>query len=327
MSRRLEKPDIDQIAADWVVRLDARAPSAEQQQALNDWLAEDDRHYGAYMRARAIFLQFGLSLSQRHNERATVASEPSQPLLTRRRVLLLTGGSLAAAIAGMGVFALRSDRDYSTRIGEVRRVPLPDGSAITLNTQTRLTVAFSNLSREVRLLRGEALFEVAADALRAFTVKSFNTSITSAAATFTVRALRPDDLQVMVRDGEVQVTETAHITPVRLNANTVVRTVNASPANAAAPLLAEQLSPIEVDRRLSWQRGLLSFEDIPLGDALREFSRYSDTRIVIDEPAISKLRVVGLYSASDPVGFAKTVAISLGLKFEMRDGVAHLNSA
>jgi transmembrane sensor len=48
---------------------------------------------------------------------------------------------------------------------------------------------------------------------------------------------------------------------------------------------------------------------------------------VIDEPAISKLRVVGLYSASDPVGFAKTVAISLGLRFEMRDGVAHLNSA
>jgi hypothetical protein len=58
-----------------------------------------------------------------------------------------------------------------------------------------------------------------------------------------------------VRDGEVQVTETAHITPVRLNANTVVRAVNASTANAAAPLLAEQLSPIEVDRRLSWQRG------------------------------------------------------------------------
>jgi transmembrane sensor len=67
MSRRLEKPDIDQAAADWVVRLDARALSAEQQQALNDWLAEDERHYGAYMRARAIFLQFGLSLSQRHN--------------------------------------------------------------------------------------------------------------------------------------------------------------------------------------------------------------------------------------------------------------------
>jgi transmembrane sensor len=327
MSRQPKNPGIDQLAADWVVRLDARSFTVADQQALNDWLAEDERHFGAYMRARAIFLQYGLVVSQRSHERRIPKPEASQPMLTRRRMLLLAGGSLAAGVAGIGVLVTHLDRVYSTRIGEVRRVPLPDGSAITLNTQTRLSVAFSDLAREVHLLRGEALFEVAADTLRTFMVSTFDTSIRSAAATFTVRALRADDVQVMVRDGEVQVAGTRRVAPVRLHANTVARPAISSVPNATAVLVAEPLAPIEVDRRLSWQRGQLSFEDVTLGDALQEFSRYSDTRVVIDEPAISQLRVVGLYSASDPVGFAKTVAISLGLRFEMRDGVAHLNSA
>jgi transmembrane sensor len=327
MSRQLEKPSIDQIAADWVARLDGRVASAREQRALDDWLAEDERHFGAYARAQAISLQFGLLLSQRAKERSTPAVEPSGPLLTRRQMLWLGSGSLAAGIAGVSVFMLCSERDYSTRIGEVRRVPLPDGSAVTLNTQTHLSVAFSNLTRTVRLLCGEALFEVAADARRGFTVTTFGTSVSSSAAAFVVRALRRDDVQVMVRDGEVQVTEIARPAAVRLQANTVVRAVIPSTPNVPAPLQAERLAAVEVDRRLSWQRGLLSFEDVTLSEALREFSRYSDTRVVIDEPAISQLRVVGLYSASDPVGFAKTAAISLGLRFEMRDGVAHLNSA
>jgi transmembrane sensor len=327
MPRQPEKPGIDQIAADWVGRLDGRVASTEEQRALDDWLTEDERHFGAYMRARAISLQLGLVLAQRAKERHTPAVELSRPLLTRRQMLFLGGGSLAAGVAGLGVLALHSERNYSTRIGELRRVPLPDGSAVTLNTQTRLCVAFSNLTRAVRLLYGEALFEVAADAQRAFTVTTFGTSISSSAAAFVVRALRRDDVQVMVRDGEVQVAEIARPAAVRLQANTVVRAVIPSRPSVPAALVAEQLAPIEVDRRLSWQRGLLSFEDVTLAEALREFSRYSDTRVLIDEPAISQLRVVGLYSASDPVGFAKTAAISLGLRFEMRDGVAHLNSA
>jgi len=88
-----------------------------------------------------------------------------------------------------------------------------------------------------------------------------------------------------------------------------------------------RLDPVEVDRRLAWQRGQLSFEDVSLRDALQEFARYSDTPVVIDDPAISQLKVVGLYSASDPVGFAKTVAISLGLRVELRDGVVHLKTS
>jgi transmembrane sensor len=327
MSRQLEKHGIDQVAADWVARLDGRVASAQEQRALDEWLAEDERHFGAYARAQAISLQLGLLLSQRDKARHTPAVEASRPVLTRRQMLLLGGGSLAAGIAGVGVFMSWSERDYSTRIGEVRRVPLPDGSAVTLNTQTHLSVAFSNLTRTVRLLCGEALFEVAADARRGFTVTTFGTSVTSSAAAFVVRALRRGDVQVMVRDGEVQVTEIMRPAPVRLQANTVVRAVIPSRPIVTAPLVTEQIAPIEVDRRLSWQRGLLSFEDVTLSEALREFSRYSDTRVVIDEPAISQLRVVGLYSASDPVGFAKTAAISLGLRFEMRDGVAHLNSA
>jgi transmembrane sensor len=92
-------------------------------------------------------------------------------------------------------------------------------------------------------------------------------------------------------------------------------------------LTAERIDPAEVERRLAWQRGQLSFEDVTLDDSLQEFARYGDQRVVIDDPSIGSLKVVGLFSTSDPIGFARTVAISLRLRLEMRGGVAHLKAA
>ena len=347
MSSEPDNSDIDAEAAAWVIRLDGRTPTAEEGRLLNLWLEQDARHVGAYARACAIYLQFDRMLAPANSAAfpdTGAAVAVTSPLgtspagiapahragMTRRRMLLwTTGGSLAAALAGITLFEQRSVLEYSTRIGEMRREPLPDGSAITLNTNTTLAVSYTERSREVKLLRGEVLVEATADPARLFKLVALDTRITTLAAAFAVRLLNREGLQVMVQNGQVDVFEpSSPAKAVTLPANTVAQPRSAMGLqNTAAPLVTERIAPAEVERRLAWQRGQLSFEDVTLDYALREFARYGTVRVVIDDPSIASLKVVGLYSASDPIGFARMVAVSLGLHVEVRAGVAHLKSA
>lgn len=334
MSGEPENSDIDAEAARWVVRLDGRSPTASEQRSLDEWLDKDVRHLGAYARARAIYLQFDqlratAATGDAGSPESQLAVHPAK--LSRRRVLLWTsGGALAAALSGVALLERRSVLEYSTRIGEMRREPLPDGSAITLNTGTTLAVAYTERLREVKLLRGEVLVEAAADPVRQFKLDAPDTQITTSAAAFSVRVLNRDGVQIMVQNGQVQVAAetSSRASPLTLQANTLALPPHAAgTAKPDLPLITERIDPAEVERRLAWQRGQISFEDVTLDYALREFARYGAVRVVIDDPSIASLKVVGLYSASDPIGFARNVALSLGLRLELRGGVAHLKAA
>ena len=330
MSGERNHSDIDADAADWVVRMDGRTPAPAEQRALEEWLGKDVRHVGAYARARAVYMRFdrlrtATAAAHPEVERAPKGLEPS-----RRKVLLwASGGALAAALSGLTLLRQSSVQEFSTRIGEMRRESLPDGSSITLNTATTLAVRYTERLREVRLLSGEVLVEAAADPLRVFKLDVLGTSITTTAAAFAVRLLQHQGMQVMVQQGQVQVLEpSSHARTVTLPANTLaLPPVAVGPQDTDAPLVAEPIDPTEVERRLAWQRGQLSFEDVTLDYALQEFSRYGAVRVVIDDPSIANLKVVGLYSSSDPIGFARAICVSLGLRLEMREGIAHLKTA
>ena len=56
--------------------------------------------------------------------------------------------------------------------------------------------------------------------------------------------------------------------------------------------------------------------------AAQEFARYTDRRIIIDDPEVARRTVVGLFVANDPEGFARAVATSFGLQAQdAADGV------
>src|SRR3546814_1931322 len=85
----------------------------------------------------------------------------------------------------------------------------------------------------------------------------------------------------------------------------------------AAPTRKIEVKPLrvpDVERHLAWRAGMLSFSGATLEAAAAQFARYSELRIIIDDPLGAPQRVVGLYSANDPDGFAHAVALSLGVR-------------
>ena len=307
---------IDARAAAWVAREDRGPLDADEVAARDTWLQAASRHLGAYARARAAFVRLERSQALGPDFMSQSGAPPARP--SRRRLpwhAAVAAGLCAVVLAG--VLLIQGPTRHATALGEVLRVPLPDGSALVLNSNSQVSVDFSERGREVRLLKGEALFEVASDPERPFSVIAGETRVTAVGTAFSVHRGRSGDLEVIVREGVVDV-DGGDPQPVRVTANFKA---------SARPGLDLQIEPLQVEqtgRELAWSDGMLAFEGDTLAQAAAQFARYSNVRILIDDPEIAQKRVAGLYSATDPDGFAAAVAASMGLRIERSERGIHL---
>ena len=329
---------LDEIAANWVARMDARALTGDEERQLQEWLDSDVRCLGAYARARAIFVSPDIASA------IPAARNPYFGNLIRR------GGLLAAAacalIVSVLLFSQREQvetRVYVSELGEVRQIPLEDGSRITLNTNSSLQVEYRKDSRRVALQRGEAYFEVARDARRPFVVIGSSAQARAIGTSYSVRMKEAvGEMQIRVVSGRVAVEAPQ---PDVIAPLAAVRNWLGSKANNAAYLNANQqadvrlgkdahgsgqiqlsirdLQPGIFERSLMWREGLLSFEGVTLAEAIEEFSRYSRQKIII-RGALAQERVSGLFAAADPVAFAHAIALSLKIKLRTDEGVITL---
>lgn len=328
MSNRLPNSQIDELAADWVARVDREALPVHEAETLAAWLAEDSRHLGAYARARAVFLHFdrasalGGGFDANAFERCTHKTDQA----SRRWFLRAAGGAVVAAAAGVAGVAILNNpvRHFTTRLGEVLRLSLEDGSSITLNSASAIKVEFQRARRMVQLFRGEALFDVAKDVLRPFVVEVGGDRVVAVGTSFSVQHAISGIVEVLVQEGSVEFAhgvDSGWEQSVRVVANSVAL------ASDSAHIEVKPLQTIEVSRRLAWREGMISFDGDTLAQAADQFARYSDIRIVIDDPSIAARSVVGLYSAGNPEGFARAVAMSMDLRVERFGDSVHLKPA
>jgi len=311
--------EIDAEAADWAARIDRGPLPPQDESRFQDWLAADPRALGAYARIRALALT---------SERARALGTDFDPARfadtapSRRHVVQAGGAIAAAALLGVGGWQmLRGRGRFSTGKGETKVVALKDGSVVTLNTASEIQVHFTDGLRAVDLVRGEALFDVAKNKARPFVVAAGDTRVRVVGTRFTVRRLDAMPVQVVVREGIVDVSKPANgAPPVRIFANDMAQTGQ----DGASQVSAKALTVAQVDRQMAWRKGQIAFEGETLAQAAMEFSRYSDTRIVIDDPALAKEEIAGLFNATDPVGFARTIALSLNAHASVAEGEVRL---
>ncbi|MBY8825263.1 FecR family protein [Sphingomonas colocasiae] len=314
--------EIDAVAADWAARIDRGALSPADEGELDAWIAGDARRLGAFMRMRAVALQSNSARALGPDfdpEAFAQAEPPAATPITRRRLFWLGGSAVAAsALGAIGLGLMMRDTVYETKLGEMRVVTLEDGSAVTLNTASRIRVAFADARRTVTLEEGEALFDVAKDPARPFIVEAGGTSVRAVGTSFSVKRLSDAPVEVLVREGIVEVAQPATPRPVRMTANMRIVTSHA----VAQPVA---IAPTEVDREIAWRSGRIAFEGEPLAQAAAAFGRYSDTRIIIEDPGIGREEITGLFASNDPVTFARAAAASLELKAVIGPGEVRLS--
>lgn len=316
--------NIDDIAAAWVAREDRAPLTAEAEAERDAWLQADSRHFGAYARAHAVLARTdrARALSAGSMRRTSIARSSTRR--ARRLFKWAVGAAAMFSLLAIGVHRQDDGAEYyATRKGEILRVPLQDGSAITLDSDSQVRVSYSDSRRDIRLLQGEALFDVAKNPQRPFVVRAEETDVTAIGTSFAVSLTerRSGGVEVLVREGVVDVTDVqGAVAPARLLAN--YRAL----ANRSHGIRIEAVPTDDLQQQLAWREGMLSFNGDTLSVAAAQFLRYSDTRIVINDPLVGSRRIVGLYSASDPRGFAHSVALSLGLVVEQHGNDVRLSS-
>jgi len=288
--------------------------STAEDAALEAWLSGDPRRLGALARAQALYdgSDAARALGPEFDPAAFQSKPPARP--SRRNLIGWGGGAIAAGlVAGVGALGVSTyaSRAYASQRGEVRLIPLDDGSAITLNTDSKVRVR----RRTVELLRGEALFEVAKGE-QPFVVSADALSVMATTAAFVVKAIAGAPVSVVVREGQVSVTDRGQRTQVAANQQIALSTQRPQ---------VEAVAPAALSRQLAWREGKIAFEGETMAQAAREFARYSDTRLVIDDPALAQEPVSGLFAANDPVSFARSASQAFGVRLEIEGRTVRLS--
>lgn len=295
MTERETAREIDDQAADWAARLDARA-LGEDQARFDAWLSGDRRRRGALLRAQA-----GLSLIVTPVEaREGISETVRRP---DRRALIAGVGAAAAAMGALVLIPVLSNKRYRTDVGEIRRVPLEDGSLAAINTDTAIDIGFQPKQRAIRLDRGEAWFQVAKDASRPFVVTAGAVQVRAVGTAFSVRR-RAMGVDVLVTEGVVEVTSGKTGAPTRVSAGNRIFVSDAG--KTARPLHR----PLEMDRALAWRDGQIALDGDTVAAAVSEFNRYNTRKIVVTDPRLEGRRIVGWFHTNEPESFARAVALS-----------------
>ena len=319
MSAQQTASEIDDDAAAWAVRIDARDLEPADDPELQTWLSADARRHGALLRAQAAlsFLDRGRALAGADDPAAIARRGPS-----RRTLLIGAGAGGGALAAGLGAAVLLGGEvsRYSTGLGEIRQVPLKDGSVVAINTRSAIEVRLDRRLRGVTLQAGEAWFEVAKDAARPFVVQAGQVRVRAMGAAFSMRRLG-EACDVLVTDGVVEAwLEGGSERPARLPAG--CRSVIVA---GRAPQVVE--APEDIERSLSWRSGMIALEGQTLAEAAEEFNRYNARRILIADPVLARRRFVGLFRTNDPAGFAAAVSATLGARVTMSADAISLGRA
>ncbi|MCI4592330.1 FecR domain-containing protein [Sphingobium sp. BYY-5] len=315
-ARALEQIDSPQAtAAAYFSHFRSPNATAEDYVAFEHWHARDEAHRSAWARIEREWEEAGKMRTD-----ARILAIREQAIANRRprrrwRRPLATAAALGALLIGGSViwhrhtnapaaFVQAEGRTISTGIGQQASFRMADGSTITVNTGSTLSVSESDTRRSSFLKQGEAFFEVAKNPRKPFVVEVEGVTVTALGTAFAVRDLGDGGVRVTLAHGRVRVD---------------------MPAASGKPAQSAILSPqtellwqagrfrttsVDVDRQLGWRQGMIAFDHMPLDQAVAEINRYSPQEIIIASPALAHYPISGSFRIGVTRGFLQSLELS-----------------
>ncbi|MCI5074041.1 FecR domain-containing protein [Oricola sp.] len=307
-------PDaITDEALDWFMRLQDSTPDAAILRDFERWRRSDDRHLEAFDRLERMHGMASMRLAVEADDRKRGAlsmnSHRAHAGTVPARVRTMVAAAAAIIVLAVGVLQgpdlwLDWQADHVTAVGERKTIDLPDGSVMRLNTASAAALDFEDGRRSVRLLKGEAYFDVRHDDAHPFTVTAQFSETVDIGTAFAVRRGDTGD-SIVLEEGLVDVSRFSWPEDrVRLDPGQMIVADE------------DSLSPVgEVDlaRALAWLDGRIIFREQSFATALATLRRYYDGRVIVADNRLKDLLVSGNYDLDQPEAAIRTLAEAAGV--------------
>ena len=222
------------------------------------------------------------------------------------------------------VLGTAANGTYTTAIGEQKVLKLSDKSEIQIDTNSQIRIAYSDVRRQIYLLRGKAHFDVAKNSKRPFEVYAGGGMVRAVGTAFSVH-LTQRDIKVTVDEGRV---ELVRVKPSAKEVLGIAPNNEIAPASGVTGSARQKETPDtrevflsldrglsasfnheretitklaenELSRELAWRRGLLIFVGDPLSRIIAEVNRYTAARIEIIDPELNDLMLGGRFKVGE----------------------------
>jgi transmembrane sensor len=297
-------------AMDWLIRLQESRDDPRAREDFDAWLSGSSERVAAWRQAQRTWRLLGEVPPAHESEWRALAGfvadqnqrrRPGERGLRqfgaarRRWVVGLAAAGVAACLAVLMVPALllRMQSDYATTTAESRIVMLDDGTTVQLAPDSAIKLDFSLERRQVKLLAGEAFFDVARNPVRPFIVDADGVKVKVLGTAFDVR-LSSSDARVELARGMVDVSYDgkAGQAPQTLKPGQMLL-VNRNSG-------AMEKGEIAVDDVASWRDGRIFVNEASVASVVEQIQRYHHAWIAIPDRTLAAQTVTGLYDLSDP---------------------------
>jgi transmembrane sensor len=310
---------IREEAAAWFARRRDGGCVPSEEAAFEEWCERSKAHATAYAETELAWYQWKqLQTSNRMREMAAAAMAATAPRRRsapagRRSAQLLAAACIVAAVI-IGAIGLLPKLlssppvSYSTALGEQRTEQLPDGTRVTLNTETALQVRYGHGHREIVLEHGEAMFDVVHDTAHPFVVTAGDGRVTDLGTRF---AIRDDGGMAIVTllQGRVEIAardERRELTP-------------GEQARYGGPIAGISVRKVDPAAVTAWLRGRLDFNGMPLAQAIADANRYSAVKLRLGDPKLADMPVGGSFRAGDNAAIAAALSAVFPVRVTRND--------
>jgi transmembrane sensor len=316
-----DRPPVEDEAARWVVRHGEGPLTTAEQAQFDAWKQASPAHGEAFARLSAHWKDLDVL--------AALADTPAEkPLWMKPSVW--GGVGMAAAVAFAVMFGVSQFSEpgapatqvaeqpglgvYKTELGDQEKITLADGSVVTLNTASRIEARMNDKERTIRLLEGEAFFEVAHDPSRPFSVYAGDGVTVAVGTAFSVR-LEQGSVEVVVSEGKVSYSRVADVP----EPEPVAYVAAGETALFGDSVVIDRVDLAAIDRKLSWIDGKLVFSGDPLSSVVADISRYADIRFEFDTQDLADMRVGGVFGLGEVDDMLEALETNFGVRAERID--------
>jgi transmembrane sensor len=326
-------------ASAWIAKLD-KGLSEQEQAELRRWLDASAGNQAVFMKMARLWDKMD-ALSSLAEICPPVETAPRRRMRFALPVAILAATALVAITlatwmstgieqerAVAETMATVADDIFETAVGEQASYELADGTRISLNTNSRVTVSYSASNRLLYLDRGELHVTVTRDKLRPLSVLVGERVVQAVGTEFNIEITGEQRVELVVTEGVVMVGIDAGSVAAGNSQGPLVLTQTATPVAAGQevvidsnddpdePVAAEDIDADDIAVKLSWREGNLIFRGESLEEAVSEVGRYTEVQFIFLDEESKKVRVAGLFKAGDVEGLLAALRQNFNISYE-----------